>query len=145
MAEFKGIEAAMIGTLAADPETKTYGSESKPMATFRIGVGEKDATQWVGVAVFTEDAHEKVRGLQKGARVYVEGRIKLEQWTGKDGTAKAGLKVSAWKVTPVGQIGEKKPQAKGDAEAKKNSQAPLAGKSFSDVLSDEIPFAPETR
>ena len=35
-------------------------------------------------------------GLAKGAQVYVEGRLSLNAWTGKDGQQRTGLSVAAW-------------------------------------------------
>jgi single-stranded DNA-binding protein len=35
-------------------------------------------------------------GLAKGVEVYVEGRLSLNTWTGKDGTQRTGLSVTAW-------------------------------------------------
>ena len=35
-------------------------------------------------------------------------RLKLENWTSKDGQARSGLKVAAWKVERLGEIGRRK-------------------------------------
>jgi len=34
-------------------------------------------------------------GLAKGAELYVEGRLSLNTWTGKDGAQRTGLAVTA--------------------------------------------------
>jgi single-stranded DNA-binding protein len=39
--------------------------------------------------------------------VYVEGRLTMNTWEGKDGLQRAGLSVTAWQVLPLGQIGRK--------------------------------------
>jgi single-stranded DNA-binding protein len=146
MAEFAGIECAFIGRLPADAELKTYGQDNRPMGALRVGVGEGENVQWVGVATFGANAHALVTGLTKGNRVYVEGRIKLEAWTGKDGVQRSGLKVAAWKVERLGEIGKNKPAAKkpegatqpnGDSKPARGWQSPLED--------DHIPFAPEMR
>jgi single-stranded DNA-binding protein len=49
-------------------------------------------------------------GLVNGAEVYVEGRLSLNMWTGKDDQQRTGLSVSAWQVIPLGQIGTRKPK-----------------------------------
>ena len=52
--------------------------------------------------------------MAKGDRCYVEGRLKLESWQGKDGQERQGLKVSAWRVERLGEIGKNKPAAARD-------------------------------
>jgi single-stranded DNA-binding protein len=67
------------------------------------------AMTWVSVAVF-EEKPLALAGLMKGAEVYVEGRLSLTTWTGKDATQRTGLLVAAWEVQPMGQIGRRKPK-----------------------------------
>lgn len=52
---------------------------------------------------------EALADLAAGARVYVEGRLKLETWTDGEGRERTGLKVAASLVQPIAQIGRKKP------------------------------------
>ncbi len=42
--------------------------------------------------------------------MYVEGRLSLSAWTGKDGAQRTGLAVTAWEVIPLGRIGRKRPK-----------------------------------
>jgi single-stranded DNA-binding protein len=49
-------------------------------------------------------------GLAKGAEVYVEGRLSLSTWAGKDGAQRTGLSATAWQLMPLGQIGRRKPK-----------------------------------
>jgi single-stranded DNA-binding protein len=44
-------------------------------------------------------------GLAKRVEVYVEGRLTMNTWEGKDGQQRTGLSVSAWRVEVLGQIG----------------------------------------
>jgi single-stranded DNA-binding protein len=55
-------------------------------------------------------AEEFTHRLTKGTEVYCEGRLSLGSWAGKDGEVKTGLSLAAWDVTPMGQIGKKKPR-----------------------------------
>jgi single-stranded DNA-binding protein len=64
------------------------------------------------IAVFGDKANSLA--LAKGDRCYVEGRLKLESWQGKDGQERQGLKVSAWRVERLGEIGKNKPAAARD-------------------------------
>ena len=53
----------------------------------------------------------------KGTRVYLEGRLRLEQWTGQDGVLRSTLKLTAWAVQPMGQIGRQRPRQPPRAQA----------------------------
>lgn len=64
------------------------------------------------IAVFGDKANSLA--FAKGDRCYVEGRLKLESWQGKDGQERQGLKVSAWRVERLGEIGKNKPAAARD-------------------------------
>jgi len=127
------IECAFIGRLAADPEAKTSAA-GNPWVKLRAGVGEGESVQWLKIAAFGDVAREAAGTLHKGYRVYVEGKLKLEEWTNSDGQHKAGLSVAAWKVEKLGQIGRKKPLPEGD------HPAPLAASEWRrDGLADDPP------
>lgn len=135
------IECAFTGRLAHEPEIKT-SKAGKPWASLSVGVGESEALQWVRVAVFGEMA-EAIRALPKGAKIYVEGRLKLEEWTGKDGVARHGLNVAATLVQPIGQIGKKRTSKASDGGVR-DWQRPVASGSSGEqreaLVEDGIPF-----
>ena len=66
------------------------------------------ATTWTKVLAFGDQA-ETAAELTKGAEVYVEGRLRFEHWTDKEGAARTGLTVLARLVQPVGRIGRRRP------------------------------------
>jgi single-stranded DNA-binding protein len=68
----------------------------------------EEATQWVRLVAFG-DAARPLEGLTKGAKVYAEGRLKLETWV-KDGAERSGLTLVAYRVEVLGQIGKRRPQ-----------------------------------
>jgi single-stranded DNA-binding protein len=71
------IECAFFGTLGDDAGEKT-SSKGKTYLRLRIRVGEGDAGQWVSVLAFDPEAVAASRSLTKGARVYLEGTLKLD-------------------------------------------------------------------
>jgi single-stranded DNA-binding protein len=97
------IDSAFFGFLAADAETKV-SKAGKTWVRLRLGVGKDDNLQWVSVAVFGEAA-EVAAKLKKGDRVYVEGSIKIDTWTGNDGTERHGLSVASFKIQKTHAIG----------------------------------------
>jgi len=90
------IDCAFFGFLAADADTRT-SKAGKPWTRLRVGVGRDDDMQWVNVAVFGKAA-ETAATLKKGDKIYVEGSIKLDSWTGNDGAERHTLAVSSFKL-----------------------------------------------
>jgi single-stranded DNA-binding protein len=83
--------------------------------------------QWVSVAGFGAKA-EELAGL--------EGRLRLNTWTGKDGTLQAGLSVAASPVQRLGWIRAKRPR-KSTAAA---SQSAVNGRADKQPAALEVPF-----
>jgi single-strand DNA-binding protein len=81
------IDVAFFGFLAADAEPR-ISQTGKAWVRMRVGVGKDDAVQWVSVAVFGKAA-ETAGELVKGDKVYIEGSIKLDSWTGNDGAERS--------------------------------------------------------
>jgi single-strand DNA-binding protein len=103
-----GIECAFIARVGTEPEMKV-SQAGKPWASFSACVGDKDdEQQWLRIAIFGDKATSI--SVAKGDRIYVEGRLKLENWTSKIGEAKSGMKVAAWKVERLGEIGKNRSQ-----------------------------------
>jgi single-strand DNA-binding protein len=128
------IECAFFGFCARDADART-SQAGKPWVRLSIGVGKDDAVQWVQVAVFGKAA-EKAAGLKKSDRCYIEGTIKLDRWTGNDGTERHGLSVAAFKCEPTHRIGRNKP----DQKKKDQEFGSVAVTSNGAELDDEIPF-----
>lgn len=104
----KGIHCALQGRLGAAVELRRSAS-GKDWCRLSVGVGEGEETAWVSVSVFEEKARA-LAGLNKGAEVYIEGRLSLNTWIGKDGAERTGLSVTASEVIPLGRIGRKRPK-----------------------------------
>jgi len=83
-----GIEAALFGVLGRDAERKT-SKAGKPYLRFTVRIGDGDGVQWVSVLCFDGSTIEVADKMVAGARVYVEGILKLDEWTAQDGTKAA--------------------------------------------------------
>jgi single-stranded DNA-binding protein len=117
-----GIEAAFFGSLARDAEAKT-SKAGKVYVRFTCRVGDGDGAQWVNVTAFDEKAVEQADKFIKGARCYVEGSIKLDEWTGQDGAKRHGLSCMSWH-SRLAAIGRNKPPSKRSAKPKGQAAAP---------------------
>jgi single-stranded DNA-binding protein len=134
------IECAFFGVLGRDGELKT-SKAGKQYLKLNVRVGDGDGAQWVGVMVFGDEAVEIAPKLLKGSRVYIEGSIKLDEWTAQDGSKRHGLSVMSWHCR-LAAIGRNKPQRPGLANKKTNAGIPAitAPANNPDFYSDEIPF-----
>jgi single-strand DNA-binding protein len=124
------IDCAFYGFLAADAETKV-SKAGKPWVRLRVGVGKDEDLQWISVAVFGLAA-EVAAKLKKGDRCYVEGSIKIDTWTGNDGTERYGLSVASFKVEKTHNIGRNQRSdsvADGDGSDRRKLSSP-AGRDF---------------
>jgi single-strand DNA-binding protein len=129
------IEAALFGTLARDAEAKTSKS-GKDYLRFSVRVGDGDAAQWVGVMLFGDAAAEVAPKLIKGSRVYVEGSLRLDEWTAADGATRHGLSVMSWHCR-LAEIGRNKPRRQPITRTAGGATLVPAAPGFHD---DPIPF-----
>lgn len=109
------IECATIGTVATEPELRETNAGKRYMR-FSLAVGRGEETTWASVAIFGSAAEELQGRLTKGGRVYLEGQIRLSQWTASDGTPKSGLSIAAFRASIVGAIGRNRPRKASDEE-----------------------------
>ena len=97
----------LIGNLTRDPVTR---ATSGGMSICELGLAvnrrystasgeERDEVCFVDIDVFARQAEQCSRYLRKGALVYVEGRLKLDQWEDRATNQKRSrLKVTAERV-----------------------------------------------
>ena len=129
-----GIEAAFFGSLSRDGELKT-SKAGKKYLRLSVRVDNGEAAQWVSVMAFDEKAIGAADKLVKSARVYVEGRIELSEWSGQDGAKRHGLSCLSWH-TRLSEIGRSKPRRPADVAADR----PGAKPGRHDFHDDEIGF-----
>ena len=63
-------------------------------------------TEWVNVATFGRLAEICGQYIKKGTKVYVEGKLKTEKYTDKNGIEKIATKVTAEKIDILSSKGE---------------------------------------
>jgi len=97
----------LIGNLGADPEIR-YTTDGRAMAAFPMAVttrlppnedGEaREEVEWFTVIAFGRQAESCAAYLQKGARIFVEGRLRSRPFTGADGLPRFQIQVIARRV-----------------------------------------------
>ena len=136
-----GIEAAFFGNLNRDAERKTSGT-GKAYLRASLRVGDGDKVQWINLTVFDHEAIAHADKFLKGAAIYAEGRLTLDNWKAADGADRHGLSVLSWHCR-LAQIGRNKPKKKPAARRGQPGQRRARLKrrrSNGGELDDEIPF-----
>jgi single-stranded DNA-binding protein len=145
------IEVALFGVLGRDAESKVSKS-GKPYLRLNIRSGDGDAAQWINAMTFDPDAIALASKFVKGARIYLEGTLRLDAWTGADGVQRHGLSAMSWH-TRLAAIGRNRPKRESDDHGSKQPAAAAAAPSSPATdrqqrvrgmadpsLNDEIPF-----
>jgi single-strand DNA-binding protein len=98
----------LIGNIGKDPEMR-FTANGKAVTTFSVatnrsfrrpdGEWEKE-TDWFDVVTWDQLAERCSQNLQKGSRVYVEGRLHMRSWEGQDGQRRYRTEVIANAVSP---------------------------------------------
>ena len=97
----------LIGNVGQDPEMR-YTPSGTAVTSFSLAVnhrytpkdGEKqEETEWFDITTWNRLAEVCNEYVHKGMKVYVEGRVKANEWTGKDGQPRFRNEVIAQTVT----------------------------------------------
>jgi single-strand DNA-binding protein len=95
----------LIGNLGKDPEMK-YTSNGSAVTTFTVAVnrsfttdGERrEETEWFNIVTWQRLAEFVSQYVQKGRKVYIEGRLTTRSWDGPDGQKRYRTEVIASQV-----------------------------------------------
>jgi single-strand DNA-binding protein len=140
----------VIGRLGRDPEMR-FTSQGTAITNFSVAVGGKwtdrdgnergDDTEWFRVDVWgpRQGDGDGLAGLcnqylNKGQQVYVEGRLKTEEWTDRDGNPRTTVKIVANNVVFLGSKSERTGGSEPPPQSSRGNQPrPADG-------DDEMPF-----
>ena len=100
----------LVGNLGADPESRTTGNGTV-VANLRLATSSRrkdgdewvEHTEWHRVVCFGRTAESVCSYLTKGRQVYVEGELRTNKWTDRDGNERHKTEVVADRVEFVGQ------------------------------------------
>ncbi len=96
----------VIGNVGTDPEMR-YTANGRAVTSFRVAAnrsyttpdGERrEETEWFSVVAWQKLAEQCSQYLQKGRRVYVEGRLQTRSWDTPDGQRRFRTEVIADRV-----------------------------------------------
>ena len=136
----------LVGNLGRDPELR-YTSQGTPVCSFSMATNERrkdktgefqDHTTWFRVTLWGRQAETASQYLQKGRSVYIEGRLRVEEWTDRDGKPHQTLEVHATDMQFIGSAARsEEPVAERAASAGASSSGPVEQPDLSD---EDIPF-----
>ncbi|GAA4447523.1 hypothetical protein GCM10023091_42570 [Ravibacter arvi] len=139
----------LIGNLGADPEVRHLPSGSM-VANFNIATSESytnkngeriEQTEWHRIELWDRLAQIAEQHLKKGNQVYIEGRLRTENWTDKDGNPRSRVAIRGDSMTLLGKPNSPQadpPSAARVAPPERSSEVPPAIAAQDD--DDDLPF-----
>jgi single-strand DNA-binding protein len=100
----------LIGNLGADPEVRHLENGSV-VANFNIATSESytnksgervEQTEWHRIELWDRLAQIAEQYLKKGNQVYIEGRLRTENWTDKENQPRSRVSIRANSMTLLG-------------------------------------------
>jgi len=137
----------LIGNLGRDPELR-YTPQGTPVCSFTMATNEKrkdrsgenqDVTTWFRVTFWGRQAETASQFLTKGKPIYVEGRLRIEEWNDRDGKPRYTLEVHATDMQFIGQRSDEP----GAGTSPSNKAAPsnnTPNENEAEIADDDIPF-----
>ena len=83
----------VIGNVGTDPDMR-YTPNGSPVTSFRLATNrrystangeQREETEWFTITAWNQLAEQCNQFVTKGMRVFAEGRLKSDSWTGNDG------------------------------------------------------------
>lgn len=139
----------VVGNLGRDPELR-YTPQGNAVCNFSVATNEKrrdksgdlqDITTWFRITLWGKQAENASKYLTKGSPIYIEGRLKVDEWADRDGKTRFTLDVQA---TDMQFLGSNRGDdfsggGAGEYSGESGGSAP-AGGDFSPAGDDDIPF-----
>ena len=129
----------LIGNLGQDPESR-FTPQGTAVTSFSVATNEswksqsgeiKEHTEWHRIEMFGKRAETANEYRRKGNTVYIEGRLKTDEWEDKEtGQKRRATKIQCDNFTMLGRRGDNQNQ-------NQNGGQPSAPASKDD---DDLPF-----
>ncbi len=103
----------LVGHLGRDPELR-YTPQGTAVCNFSMATSEKrkdksgewqDLTTWFRVTLWGKQGENAAKYLTKGTQVYIEGRLRVEEWQDRDGKERYTLEVNGSDMQFLGSGG----------------------------------------
>lgn len=104
----------LVGNLGADPEVR-YTANNQPITTIKVATSEswadkqtgerQERTEWHRVKFFGRLAEIAAEYLKKGRQVYVEGSLRTDKYTDREGVERYTTDIIANEMQMLGGAG----------------------------------------
>ena len=133
----------IIGNLGSDPEMR-YTQKGNPVTSFTVATNRRyttaegetrEETEWFRVSAWNRLAESSNNYLQRGGKVYVEGRLSSRTYVANDGQTRVSLDVTASNITflPTSTSAE-------TSSNKNNSQFESNNQPSDELPNDDLPW-----
>ena len=140
----KGVnKVILIGNVGKDPETR-YSAGGTAIASVSIATSEswkdkqtgerQERTEWHRVKFFGKLAEIAGEYLRKGSQVYIEGSLRTDKYTDKQGVERYSTDIIASSMQMLGARQE------GDKSSGKRQESKPEPAAFEDDNPNDIPF-----
>lgn len=132
----------LMGNLTKDPDMR-YTQSGVAVCNFDLAVntvsgsGEsrKEEVLFIRINTWRQQAENCGQYLKKGSSILVDGRLKMSQWDGEDGSKRSRIEVEADRVNFMPKSAA---VSSGDSSPKGSATVDIS--SIDDVTDDDIPF-----
>jgi single-strand DNA-binding protein len=139
----------VVGNLGRDPELR-YTAQGTPVCSFTMATNERrkdrngemqDHTTWFRISLWNRLAETASQYLHKGKSVYIEGRLRVDEYTDRDGKPRYALEVFGTDMQFIGSRQDEPANERSVSASAASSPAPAGAPAEPAELSDEdIPF-----
>lgn len=140
----------LIGNLGRDPELR-YTPQGDPVCNFSVAVNERrrdksgefqDEVTWFRVTLWRNMAENASKYLTKGSPVYIEGRLKVDDWQDREGKDRYTLNVTATDMHFIGSArsDDYSSGSEGSSDNSVSEDSSDAGNESKGLDDEEIPF-----
>ena len=136
-------KVVLIGTLGADPETRYPANGGITITTARLATNEawtdkqgqkQERTEWHRVKFFGRLAEIVGEYLRKGGHVYVEGSLRTDKYTDRDGVERYTTDIIASEMQMLGSKPANQPPRSQPAQPSEPQPTPSAPAEFNDTI-----------
>ena len=133
----------LIGNLGKDPEIK-YLESGTPLCRFSLATSEnykdksgekRSNTEWHNIIMWRKLAEIANEYLQKGSRIYLEGKIQTRKYTDNDGNNRSITEIIGLSMEMLGRPGSD--SGSSGSNAKQEASQSNAGQSDQDTSAPE--------
>ena len=136
----------LVGNLGQKPEIR-YTKDSKPIASFSIATSESwkdkttgdmvEKTEWHNVTFFGRIAEVAEQYLDKGSKVFVEGKLQTDKWEDENGNKRSATKIIGNNMQMLDSRGSNNSSSFDESSTVQNEVPASQEGSFSE---EDIPF-----